>query len=150
MKAIERILFKVSGDLIENPEVLNDIKETAKDWSKCVDLIFGCGTQASKELDNADIPYEYINSIRETIPEGLEMILKVSNEIQLVLTRELKGYNIHIIPTTRRINGRIENLNGDDMVLMRYKKYDKVIIYTLEGRNKDKFKELKNIEIIYK
>lgn len=144
---IERILFKVSGDLIENQEVLNKIKETAKDYSKCIDLIFGCGTQASEALNRAGIPFEYKNSIRETTPEGLEIILDVSNEIKLTLIKEFKCYNVHLIPTTRRINGIIENFNGDDIALMKYKNYDKTIVYTLKGRNKDKFKGLENVEI---
>jgi len=147
---IEKILFKVSGDLVENKDVLNEIKEKAKDRSRLVDILYGFGTRLSAELNRAEIDFEYKNGIRETTEEGLKLALKVSNETREKLKKEFSGfYNISFISPVKQINGKIINTNSDEIVIKEHGHYDDVIVYALQGRNKDKFKDLKNVDVKY-
>ena len=149
MIGIERILLKISGDLTENQEVLNGIKKEAENKAKLIDVIYGFGTKLSKSLNEADIEFSYKNGIRETTEEGLNIALRISEEVKNNLREEFTGYNIKLISPIKIINGNVENTNADEIFMKLVNKYNKGIVYSLEGRNKDKFKTLKNVEIRY-
>ena len=141
------ILFKVSGDLIYNKEVLNEIKESIN-TNCCVGLIYGLGTILSDKLREKNIPFSYENGIRQTTPKGLEIALNVSEDVKKFLQSKLP--NIILISPINYLNGQITNTNADDLVFKHIKDYDSVVIYTLKGRNKNKFKDAPNIQIIEK
>jgi len=147
---IERILYKISGDLIERSDVLDEVKNRAKDPSKLIDLIYGFGTKLSERLKELNIPFEYVNESRVTTVEGLNFAYKVSEEIKKQLKNEFRNMNITLISPVKREQQNVHNINADELVMKMAHKYDKVYVYTQKGRNKDKFKGIKNIEIVYR
>jgi len=148
--SIETILVKVSGDLVKNPDVLGEIKDLAK--SALVDIAYGFGTELSNELKTKGIPFTYVDGIRKTNEEGLEVALAVSEKFKNELKTEFSGYdNITLVSPVEKVNNKIVNTNSDEIVRQRKEEYSRIIIYTKEGRNKDNLKrEIPNIEIRYK
>ena len=53
--SLETILVKVSGDLTQNPEVLEEIKDLAGRNSTIVNVVYGFGTALSNELNERKI-----------------------------------------------------------------------------------------------
>ena len=148
--SIETILYKISGDLTQNPEVLEEINEMAEDKSKIIDVIFGFGTRLSDELNRRNIHFEYIDGVRHTTEEGLQITLNISEEVKKWLEQQFSGYkNIALISPVEKIGERIVNTNADEIVLQRKNDYQRIIVYTKEGRNKDKL-NLPNAEVRYK
>ncbi|MDO8516716.1 MAG: hypothetical protein Q7S33_01195 [Nanoarchaeota archaeon] len=141
------ILFKVSGDLIYNKEVLNEIKESIN-TNCCVGLIYGFGTILSDKLREKNISFSYENGIRQTTTKGLEIAQEISEDIKKFLQSKLP--KVTLISPVSYLNGQIINTNADDLVLEYLKNYDAVVIYTMNGRNKDKFKDIPKIRIIEK
>jgi acetylglutamate kinase len=150
--AIERIILKVSGDLIQREDVLDEIKNLAKQNSSRIDLIYGFGTSLSRELDKRGIYYKFVNGIRETNEDGLDIGFKISNQIRDHLEEKLAGYNINLISPVGIIDWEIINKNADEILMNKGEDYDKIIVYALEGRDKSKFKEKfgEKVEIRYK
>jgi hypothetical protein len=138
------ILFKVSGDLIYDEGILNEIKSV--NIGNHVGLIYGFGTILSDRLKERNIPFSYEDGIRQTTPIGLEIAFNVSENIKEFLQSRLP--NITLISPINYLNGQITNTNADDLVLKHIKDYDLVMIYTMKGRNKDKFKDIPKIKII--
>ena len=138
------ILFKISGDLIYDEEILKEVKESIKEYSK-VGVVYGFGTILSQKLKERGRAFSYINGSRKTTKEGLEIAWEISEEIKKFLSVPLKGA-ILISPVTK-LNGEIININADELVFKNSDSYDKKIIYTLKGRNKEVFKTLDNVEI---
>ena len=145
---IEKILIKVSGDLIYNKKVLNEIKDISGDKSKTVHLIYGFGTIFSNALTERKIPFKYVNDIRETTDGGLRIGLNISNDIETYLRRYFNN-SISLISPIENRDGKIINTNADEIVMQHYHEYDKVIIYTLKNRIKEKFNKINNLEIRY-
>lgn len=146
---IERILYKISGDLVERDEVLDEIRENAKKKENLIDVIYGFGTKLSKILDNENIPHRFEKGTRITTDEGLNIALKISEETKNELKEKFNGYNVTLISPIKRIGGLIVNTNADEIVENSYFKYDKIIVCSIEGRNKEKFRLFKKIEIKY-
>jgi len=149
---IEKIILKVSGDLIERKEVLDEIKNFAEQNSSKIDLIYGFGTRLSKELDERKIHYEFRDGIRHTTSKGLKAAFRISEEIREKLEKEFGEYNFHLFSPVKVINSSITNTNSDEILMKKGKSYDKIIIYALEGKDKSKFIEKfgEKVEIKYK
>ena len=155
---IEGILYKISGDLVERKEILDEIKKFSKDYSKVIDIILGFGTEFSHALNEAEISFRYADETIEAngkkylIPkreiekereqEGLEKALEIYNKEKADLTKELGGRIKFKSPIKRRIDGTLENKNADKILAEEGNKYDKIIIYTKEGRDKSIFTEI--------
>jgi len=146
---IERNLFKISGDLVYRKDAIDFVKEKASDKTKLIDLIYGFGSEFSKALNEAGIDFKYTNGIRETSEEGLKIGLGISNRIKGYLGKEFHGYNILLISPIREENGLIININGDDIIRQKHRKYNKIYVCTLEGRVKNNLKEISNLEMVY-
>jgi hypothetical protein len=147
---LETILCKISGDLTQNPEVLKEIREMAEDKTKMIDVVYGFGTRLSDELNKRNIHFEYVKGIRYTTEEGLRIALNISEEVKIYLEQQFLGYkNIALISPVEKVGERIINTNADEIVLQRKDDYQKIIVYTKEGRNKDKL-DLPNSEVRYK
>jgi acetylglutamate kinase len=149
---LKNILVKVSGDLIERKEVLDEIKDLANQNSNKIDLIYGFGTRLSKELDEKGIHYEFRDGIRDTTSKGLKAAFRISEEIREKLEKEFADYNFQLISPVKVINGNITNTNSDEILMKEGKNYDKIIVYALEGKDKSKFIEKfrERVEIKYK
>lgn len=141
------ILFKISGDLIYNQEVLDEIRESINEHSK-VGVIYGFGTILSSRLREEGISFSYETGIRQTTPRGLELALEVSEEIKKFLQSKLPGATL-ITPIICS-GGQIINTNADDLVFRHIEDYDFVVIYALKGRNKDKFKGVLKVRVVEK
>lgn len=139
-----KILFKLSGDLVYNREVLNEIKKES--YNNKVRLIYGFGTIFSKALNESKIPFQYNGGIRETTEKGLKIGLRISNKIKEDLEKEL-GRNISLISPIKKEKNKIININADEMVIKECKNYEKIIVYTLSGRDKSKLKDVPNLEV---
>ena len=148
--SLEKILYKISGDLVQNPEVLGEIRKEADDESKMIDVVYGFGTKLSDELRKRSIPFKYISGIRQTTEEGLKVAFRVSEEVKKYLEQQFSGYkNITLISPVEKDGEKITNTNADEIVLQRKEDYRKIIVYTREGRNKNKLK-MPNVEVRYK
>jgi len=150
--SLESILIKVSGDLIQNPDVLEEIRDLAVDRSTRVSIVYGFGTRLSNELTKRNIPFTYIDGIRKTNEEGLQIAHEVSEKVKSELNSKFSGYgNIILVSPVEKVDGKIVNTNSDEIVKQRKEEYNRIIIYTKEGRNKDNLKtEIPNTEIRYK
>jgi acetylglutamate kinase len=140
---------KVSGDLRSNPEILQEIKKLA--GSHPLSLVYGFGTELSELLKEKNIPYAYVNGIREMGPEGLELALQVSEKARQELKNVFREYhNITIISPVEKVGGKIVNTNSDVIVQQRKDEYSKIIVYTKKGRDKSSLqREIPHLEIRY-
>jgi len=141
-----KILIKVSGDLIDNIKVIEKIRELAKNSS--VTLIHGAGTRISNELDNAGVPYEFKNGIRHTCDEGLKICFDESCRIRTTIEKVLEGYDVEIISPCINKDGKIINLNAEEIFRNIHKDFDEKIIFTISDREKPLIGGIKDIRII--
>ena len=144
----KNILFKISGDLVENQEVLDIIIKEKKDSSKAIGLIYGCGTQISNALKEKNISFEYERGIRKTTYEGLKIALEISNKIRNGLEEQLGKDIIIYSPLAIEVN-EIINTNSEDIFRIIHHDYDKKYICTKEGRDKSELSKLPNTEVLY-
>jgi len=136
------ILIKIPGDLTENRKVLDEIKEISK--TDNVSLMYGFGTKLSNECYRRNIGFYYAGGIRVFINEnkkyGLELALKISKDVKDSLIREL-GDKIELISPMNSAHGEITDKNADEILMNEGHKYNKIILYTLKGRDKEMFSE---------
>lgn len=122
----------------------------ADDASKIIDVVYGFGTRLSDELRKCKIPFRYKKGIRHTTKEGLKVAFSVSEQVKKYLKHQFSGYNnISLISPVEKVGERIINTNADEILLQRKNDYYRIIIYTKEGRNKDKL-NLPKTEVRYK
>ena len=129
-----RILYKVSGDLTGRSEVLEDIKAAAK--ANHVAVIYGLGTQLNGVLRQRNIPFRFVDGVRETTDEGLEVALEICDECRSRLELEFCNHCIDLIAPVQVIDGKIVNTNADEIVLKEKDRYDEIIVYTIDSRDK--------------
>ena len=103
-------------------------------------------TSLSKALNNSKIPFRYINNIRETTDEGLKIGFEISQRIKKDLKKYL-GENIYLISPIKKSGDKIINTNADDIVTEIYKNYNRIIVYTLNGRNKQSLSKIPHLEV---
>jgi isocitrate/isopropylmalate dehydrogenase len=170
MRNVESILVKCSGDLIEDKDVQNEIKILAKEYYRFIEIISGFGTKLSEKLNEYEIDFEYINKtleannikvdikIRDIIDKSREqqawaLAKEIESDIQRNLRKDFGGYkNIRLVSLIKNINGKLYNINGDEIVLTTGEKYNKIILYSKEGRDKSIFQKVfgDKIEVRYK
>lgn len=125
-----KILIKASGDIIEDQKAMALIEQIALTHQE-VTLIHGMGTQFSKALDEAGIPYKFKNGSRVTNLEGLKIGLKVCEE-----TRKKLKIPAKIISPIRWDGDQIVNVNADKIFRTLVGDYDFGIIFTKSGRKR--------------
>jgi len=147
-KNIEKILFKVTGDLVYDKKVLERIFEETMYNYRIVEIVHGCGTQISEALNKANINFEYVNGIRKTTPGGLKIAFKVSDSIRSYLEQQFMGKVKVYSPLTMQGN-EIINTNSDEIVKKICHQYDKIYVCTKNGRDKRELSKLPNLEVLY-
>ena len=147
-KNIEKILFKVTGNLVYDKIVLERILEETRHNYRIVEVVHGSGTQISEALNKANINFEYVNGIRKTTPEGLKIAFKVSDGIRSYLEQKFMGKVKVYSPLTMQ-GDEIINTNSDEIVKKICHNYDKIYVCTIKGRDKSELLKLHNLEVLY-
>ena len=148
----KNVLIKLSGDLYLNPKIIEDLYKISS--TSEATLICGFGTEYGKTLNAANIQFHYENGIRiidnpEEEQRALRIGHHIQNEIQAKLRKEIpriKGF-LDCISTDK--DGKLVNINGDELVRKHGAGYDEVIVYTLKGREKYALSETRNVTIVY-
>jgi acetylglutamate kinase len=141
-----RILIKISGDLVKDRRVIERIREFAK--KDDVTLIHGAGTQISNALKAKNIPYEFIEGVRHTTDEGLEVCFNESENVRKELEKELEGVNVAILSPVSEEDGKISNKNAEEIFRTIQSVFEKKIVFTISGREKPFLTDIKNVEVI--
>ena len=141
-----KVLVKISGDLVKNPMVIEEIKRLSK--INDVTLIHGAGTQISTALKNKNIPYEFINGIRQTTEEGLRICFEESQKARKNLEKQLAGFDVIILGPCSKENNLITNRNAEEIFRDMYEDFDEKIIFTMSDREKPLIKRISNVKIV--
>lgn len=122
-----KILIKASGDIIEDQDAMGLIGQIA--FIHEVTVIHGMGTQFSKALDDAGVPYKFKGGNRITNLKGLKIGLKVCQE-----TRKKLKIPAKIISPIKWDGDKIVNVNADEIFRLLVGSYDFGIIFTKSSR----------------
>lgn len=149
----QNIFVKISGDLIDNEQVLHWLAECSKKGR--VVICVGGGTQINNALVEAGIP------LREHGPLGrehqsekerriAEEILAKNVEKVCALCKE-QAIKCEIIPPIIEIGGVRCHINGDQIILAAYLGYDQLFVLTTTDRVEKKeseFKQYPKIKVV--
>jgi hypothetical protein len=145
-------LIKISGDLVNNDETIEKIREISQEYFTAV--LIGGGTQISEAFKQKGFPIKFgpLGRETETIEERQltrDVLEKNQAEIQDFLAE--KKIMATVIVPIREIASVLCPVNGDVFVLEAYIGYDKIFIFTLKERaekKRDEFEKYPKIEII--
>ena len=141
-----KVLVKISGDLVKNHLVIEEIKKLSK--TNDVTLIHGAGTQISTALKNKNIPYGFINGIRQTTEEGLKICFEESQKARKNLEKQLAGFDVTILSPCSCINGMISNVNAEEIFRDMHEDFDEKIIFTISDREKPFIEGLRGVKMV--
>ena len=148
------LLVKVSGDLIGNKKVEEEVREQSEEYT--VILIHGAGKQFSETLGKEDMKYHFDDSGNRVMDQEALRVCYDGPQ------REIKDYycslfgsdigrNIFIILPISELDGELTNINADTMFRELYKAgwSKKGIVYTIDGRDKPHLR-MEGVEIRYR
>lgn len=137
----ENILIKISGDLIENEEVLKFVKDCS--LTGYVVVIPGAGKQINKVFREANLKIKFGDAGRETNFKGRQISRDILEENQRLLQNKFikEGINANIEIPIIYIGGVLCSVNGDDFIINAYNSFDKIYVITILERVKEKEKK---------
>lgn len=150
MKA-KNVLFKVSGDLVNNTRFQEFVIEKAKD--NYVVVICGGGRQINKTLKKNGIkPYYNGNGARVTKSlKERDLQREVLWKVRDKLINVFIGKGVWVVSPFIEVAAVECPINGDDMVIACYLGFDEVYVFTLNDRIMKKnqlFRKFKKIKVI--
>ena len=136
---VKNILVKVSGDVIEKEEVLNFIKEKARE--NYVVVICGAGTKIGEAFDKkgCKIKFNEHGRVTETFEER-QIIRDVLEDEQRKLQDKLVGTGASVIIPIIELGSVLCHINGDMYVKAGYLGFGEIYVFTLKDRVGDKEK----------
>lgn len=138
------MFVKVSGDLINNGDVLHWLKSVAQDFFTVICV--GGGTQINKAFEEKGFPVDFgpQGRITETF-EQRKLARDILEENQMCVQDILaeKGIMATVIIPVLEIASVLNHINGDDFALLATG-FDEVYIFTLKERVDEKTKQFEN------
>ncbi|HCP08567.1 MAG TPA: hypothetical protein DIT25_02080 [Candidatus Moranbacteria bacterium] len=145
-------LIKISGDLLSKKEVIDKVREISQKYFTVITV--GGGTQISEAFQQKGFAIKFGPLGRET--DSLEekqlardILEKNQMEIQDFLAGE--GIAVTVIIPFVDIASVLCPINGDVFVMAAYLGFDKLYIFTLKDREKNKraeFEKYSKVEIV--
>lgn len=133
------VFVKVSGDLLEKPEVLDWLKDMGKIYSLVICV--GGGKQISEAFkqNNYAISFGLLGRVTKTFAERqLARDVLELNQAMVQDSCDDLDISARVIIPVEDIGGVICPINGDIMLLAVYNGYDKIFILTEKGNAKKK------------
>lgn len=144
-------LVKISGDAVEKEELYKELSSISKQYN--LFIICGGSSAITAKLKENKIPFRFENGERLIKSEkGRNLAYEALEEKCRFVENELHGRGIRASVRTPVIqfgNNKLGHVNGDNFVRMVHRNFDKVFIFTLNGRDKSSLEDIKNIEIVY-
>lgn len=152
----ERILVKVTGDLVEEQRFYDWLKKTIKPYDE-LHLILGLGVQTKALLERRKIPYEFVGPkgfTRRRIEsyEGRKMVYFLERKIKNTVQHKLTWASItaSIIDSNLEVDGEYLTQNGDLMAMGLVHNFDKTYVVTLPEPDREKpFLKDFGIKVVY-
>ncbi len=145
----ERILVKVSGDLVESDSFYGWLHSVNKPGDYFL-IIAGGGTAITKRLERAGIPFEFGASGREIVDlEGKKLAHEVLRSQKTIVESQIKRMEINadvIIPVTV-CAGEIIHINGDEVAKTLYPYFGLTYVLTVRGKEKS-FLGYEKLEVV--
>ena len=135
---MKNILIKVSGDLNENPKVLDFIKKKAE--RNYVVVICGGGTKISLAFSRAGYAISFDEKGRRVASSLEERIImrKVLETEEKKLQDKLVGKGVFVKAPILYAGSVLCPINGDDLMKAYYLGFDEIYVYTKKDRVKKK------------
>ena len=150
---VNLLLAKVSGDLVGNKQVEDEIKGMFDEYM--VYLIIGAGKQFSAALKAVNIDYVFNDEGNRVVPQQALRICYEGPQREILEYYKTAfngdiGCNLIPIPPISEEKGRLENTNADVRFERFYNMriFEKGIVYTKEGRDKSHLQK-EGVEIRY-
>ncbi len=138
----EEALAKVSGDLLQRPDVSKWLKQVSERY--LLTIVIGGGTQISKALKMAGFSstFQEGDQGREIFSnEGKQLALRILEDNKKDMEQQLADLEIPArveIPVLYTHSGRLVHVNGDQWVKTYHSGYDHVYVVTLKSRYDNK------------
>jgi polyribonucleotide nucleotidyltransferase len=140
------LLIKLSGSLLENPEVFSRIKKESKKYS--IVILAGGGESINKIFEEKGWKIQFcpLGRVTKTLEQrqmAKNILEKNQAKIQDLLDK--KGISARVEIPVREHGNVLCHENGDVAVLSVYCGYDKILIFTKKSMVKAKRKWLKKV-----
>jgi len=131
----QNAFVKISGNLLDNLQVLDWLKELAKNYF--VAICIGGGEQINEAFKQADYPIVFgplgrVTRLLEERQLARDVLERNQAQIQDMLWE--KGIAAQVIIPVVEIGGVLCHINGDIMMLAVYLGYDKLFLLTTKDR----------------
>jgi hypothetical protein len=137
------IFVKISGDLVDNEQVIRWIRKYSK--NRKLVICVGGGTQINNALAEAGIPFRKHGPLGREHQSGKEKIIAekilAENVKKMQAICKKQKINCKIIAPIIEIGGRRCHINGDQIILAAYLGYDKLFVLTTADRVEKKESE---------
>ena len=134
-------LVKISGDLLQNKEVFEELSRLSKTYN--VFIICGGGTAVSKKLKEKGIPFSFKNGSRIIRSyTGRELACKVLEEQAVGLRNELSLRKITatVWAPLLEYKSKIFRINADDYFIALSPNFITHVCFTKKGRDKSRLR----------
>lgn len=141
---MKNVLFKASGDCVDNPEVCDFVVQEASE--NYVVLICGCGTKTSSALKDAGYEIEYNDPhghITKTWEER-KIARDVLEEEEKRVQNMFVGKGVVVTAPILYAGSVLCHINGDNLVKAYYLGFDEIYVFTLAERAEEKSEVFKD------
>ncbi len=139
-------LIKISGNLLENKEIIQWMKKLEKKYSLVV--LIGGGEQINNAFKKKGYKIKYgpLGRITKSLEERqLARNVLEKNQAQIQDNLDNKGISARVIIPVEEVASVLCHVNGDIKILSAYNGFDKIYILTKKERVENKKKWLKQV-----
>jgi len=142
-------LVKISGDVTSKEELYKELSSINKQYDLFV--ICGGGTAITAKLKEKKIPFKFDGGERVIkSKKGRDLAYDALEEKRAFVESKLleRGVMATVCLPAIKFGEKTCHINGDNLVKMIHRNFDKIFIFTLKGRDKSSLRDIKNIEIV--